>query len=68
MAVSISINEYIKLFLSFSKADKVKIAEKINELTFKERWDILDKDLPNASLTEDEIMEEVYKVRYAGKN
>jgi len=68
MSQSVSINDYIKIFLSFSKADKLKIAEKINELTFKERWDILDHDLPDARLPEDEIMEEVYKVRYAGKN
>ena len=68
MAVSISVQEYIKLFLSFSKTDKVIIAEKINELSFKERWDNLDKDLPDAALSEDEIMEEVYEVRYAGKN
>jgi len=68
MAESISISDYIKLFLSFSKTDKVKIAEKINELTFTERWDILDHELPDSKLSEDEIMEEVYKVRYAGKN
>jgi hypothetical protein len=68
MAESISISEYLKLFLKFSKSDKVKIAEKINQLTFKEQWDLLDKDLPDARLSEDEIMEEVYKVRYAGKN
>jgi len=68
MTESISISDYIKLFLTFSKADKVKIAKKINELTFKEKWDMLNNELPDVSLSENEIMEEVYKVRYAGKN
>lgn len=64
---SLSINNYLKIFLQFPEKDRVKIAEKINQLTFADRWQEMDAYLPDVGLSEDEIMKEVTAVRYAAK-
>jgi len=46
-----------------SKADQLKIAEQINEQTFKQRWRLTDKQLPDISISEEEITDEVRAIR-----
>ncbi len=67
MADSISINNYLKLFLKFSREEKLKIAERINQLTFEERWVSLGGELPDVEMNPEEVMKEVSAVRYARK-
>ena len=58
-----SIDQVLRLFEMLSKADQLKIAEQINEQTFKQRWRLTDKQLPDISISEEEIMDEVRAIR-----
>ena len=57
------IDQVLRLFEMLSKADQLKIAEQINEQTFKQRWRLTDKQLPDISISEEEIMDEVRAIR-----
>ena len=59
--------EYIDLFKKFSKAERRKILKEINLLSFDQEWRGISAQMPDAKISEEEIMEEVKAVRY-GKN
>lgn len=63
----ISVPRFLTIFKNFSPSEKIKIADQIDRETFASRWDLLDAELPDADISEDEIMDEVRTVRYAGK-
>jgi hypothetical protein len=65
--VNITMEQFIMMFQRFPKQEQKKIATQISELTFAEQWKEMDKNLPDAELSEEEIMQEVLAVRY-GKN
>ena len=61
----ISVEDFMRFFDLFSKEDQLKIAEKIALKTFKDRWKLLDEDLPHILyISDEEIMNEVRAVRY----
>ncbi len=64
---AVSINQVLRLFNMLPKAAQLEIAEQINEQTFKERWRLMDQQMPELSISEDEIMDEVRAVRYGNK-
>lgn len=67
----VSVVRFMYYFKKFTRTEQQQVAEQINQTTFKERWDAMDKVLPNVEMAEDEIMNEVSAVRYgrkAGKN
>ncbi len=59
-----SVSAVIRLFNQLGKADRIKVAERIGKQTFSERWDVMDAILPDESLPEADIMQEVSAVRY----
>ena len=61
--INLNTEQFISLFQQFTKKEQVKIAEKIQNLTFSQQWKMLDDDLPNVEMSEDEIMQEIYAVR-----
>jgi len=65
---AVSINKILQLFNMLSKSDQLKIADKIGQQTFRERWKLLDETMPDAEYTDDEIMEEIRAIRYDGTN
>ena len=48
--------QFIVLFRQFSRTDQLIISKKITELTFDERWDLLDAELPDIYMSDEEIM------------
>jgi len=64
---TVSMNQVLRLFNMLPKAAQLEIAEQINEQTFKERWRLMDKQMPELSISEEEIMDEVRAVRYGNK-
>jgi len=60
----LTVSGYLQLFTKFTKKEKLKIAEKINQLPFEERWQSLDQELPNIEMTQEDIIKEVQAVRY----
>jgi hypothetical protein len=62
-----AINQFLELFNQFSRTEQLKIAEKIDKQTFEERWQVIDAQLPDAGLSEEDIMNEVRAVRYGGE-
>ena len=60
----VTVLRFMNYFYSFSKKDQSKIASQINQTTFKEQWEELDKILPDVDLSEEEVMNEVRAVRY----
>ena len=63
-AGKLSVIEFLELFKQFSKTEQLSIAEKINALTFKQQWELLNVELPDVEISDEEIMEEVRAVRY----
>jgi hypothetical protein len=61
--INLNTEQFISLFQQFTKKEQVKIAEKIQNLTFAQQWKMLDEDLPDVEMSEDEIMQEIYAVR-----
>ncbi len=66
----LTISQFLTLFGRFSTAEQKQIALAIWEKTFSEQWRLLDRDLPDAKISEAEILEELRAVRYGerGKN
>ncbi len=56
--------DYVDLFKTFNKSERLEIAKQINLLTFRQEWHKLSKELPDLEMAEEEIMEEVKAVRY----
>lgn len=63
----INVPEFLNIFEKFSPSEKLKIAEKINQKTFNQRWEILDAELPDVEVSDEDILDEVRKVRYGKK-
>lgn len=63
----INVPEFLTMFEKFSPSEKLKIAEKINQKTFAQRWQMLDAELPDVEISDEEIMDEVRSVRYGKK-
>ncbi|MGC2234896.1 MAG: hypothetical protein WA584_01875 [Pyrinomonadaceae bacterium] len=63
----ITVPRFLTMFEEFSPSEKLKIAEKINQKTFAERWNALDAELPDAEMSDEEIISEVRAVRYGKK-
>jgi hypothetical protein len=61
---NITPSQFLNLFRQFSRTDQLFIAKKITELTFEERWDLLDSELPDIDMSDEEIMAEIKEVRY----
>lgn len=59
----VSVPRFLTMFEKFSPSEKLKIAEKINQKTFAERWNALDSELPDVEMSDEEIMTEVRAVR-----
>ncbi|MGZ3872408.1 MAG: hypothetical protein ACXVJD_05800 [Mucilaginibacter sp.] len=64
----VSVNKILRLFNMLSKSEQLKIADKIDKQTFKARWALMDKALPNSNISEEEIMLEVRAIRYGSKS
>jgi hypothetical protein len=64
---TVSVNRILELFNRLSKSEQLEIADKIDKQTFKDRWQLLDKTLPDVEFSEEEIMNEVRAVRYGNK-
>lgn len=62
-----SINKVLQLFNMLSKPEQLEIADRIDEQTFADRWQLVNNSLPGISLSEEDIMNEVRAVRYGGK-
>ena len=60
----LTIAKFLTLFNQFSRAQQVEIARTIWEKTFAEQWQSLDEALPDADITEEEVLEELMAVRY----
>ena len=63
----VTVLRFMNYFYAFSKKERQKIVQQINQSTFKERWDELDKILPDLDLSEEQVMNEVRVVRYGKK-
>ena len=61
------VNKVLQLFNMLSKSDQLKIADRIDKETFKERWLLLDNTLPNTEISDEDIMKEVRAIRYGSK-
>jgi hypothetical protein len=59
-----SINRVLQLFNLLSKSEQLEVADKISQRTFKDRWQLVDKTLPDVQFSEEDIMNEVRAVRY----
>lgn len=59
-----SVNKILQLFNMLSRTEQLMIADKIDKQTFEERWQLIDSKLPDADLSEEDIMKEVRAVRY----
>ena len=66
----LTITQFLALFSRFSRAEQEHIARAIWKKTFPSQWQLLDKELPDADISEEEILEELRAVRYGktGKN
>ena len=62
-----SINKVLQLFNTLSKPEQLEIAERIDQQTFKDRWQLADNTLPDVNISDDNIMNEVRAVRYGSK-
>lgn len=60
----LTVAKFLALFNQFSRVEQVQIARTIWEKTFAEQWQLLDEALPDADVTEGEVLEELMAVRY----
>ncbi len=60
----LTIAQFLTLFSRFSRAEQEQIARAIWKKTFASQWQLLDKELPDADISEEEILEELRAVRY----
>jgi len=65
---TVSVSKVLQLFNLLSKPDQLEVANKIEKQTFEERWKLMDQSLPDADISNEEIMHEVRAVRYSDKN
>ena len=63
----VTIPRFMDYFYQFSKKQQSDIVTEINQATFSQRWAELDKMLPDAEISEDEIMKQVKAVRNGSK-
>jgi len=61
---TVSVSKVLQLFNMLSKPEQLEIADQIEKQTFRERWQKIDKSLPDSDLSEEDIMREVRAVRY----
>jgi hypothetical protein len=61
---TVSVSKVLQLFNMLSKPEQLEIADQIEKQTFKERWQIMDKSLPDSNLSEEDIVQEVRAIRY----
>jgi hypothetical protein len=54
----------LQLFNKLSKPEQLDVFEQISSQTFKQRWNMINDELPDSKISEEEIMEEVRAVRY----
>lgn len=59
-----TVRAVIQLFNQLGKSDRIKVAERIGKQTFADWWDKMDAELPDESLSEAAITQEVSAVRY----
>lgn len=59
----ISINDFLSMFEMFSNKEQLKIASFIQKKTLAERWNELNKRLPEIDISEEEVIKEVKAVR-----
>lgn len=62
-----SVDQVLQLFYTLSKCEQLEVAERIDKQTFEERWLSADAELPDADMSEEDIMKEVRAVRYSYK-
>jgi hypothetical protein len=60
---TITISKVLQLFNRLSRPEQLAVAEKISQQTFEDRWQLADKELPDTTMNEDDIMNEVRAVR-----
>jgi len=65
LPIQLSLSDYLNLFNKFPKEERMEIANKISETTFADRWLWLKKRLPSTKISEQEVMDEVKKLRKA---
>lgn len=63
-----SVSKVLQLFNMLSKSEQLEIADKIDKQTFKERWQTMDKSLPDANIFDEEVIQEVRAIRYGSKD
>jgi hypothetical protein len=63
----VTVPRFMDYFYQFPKKQQSLIAGQINQATFSQRWLALDKILPDADISEDEIMKQVKAVRNGRK-
>ena len=62
--VNITMEQFMMLFQQFPKKEQQTIAKSITDLTFSKEWQALEKTLPDVEMSDDDIMNEIYAVRY----
>ena len=60
----LTIAQFMALFSRFSPAEQEQIARTIWKKTFSLQWRLLEKELPDADISEEEILEELMTIRY----
>lgn len=63
----LSVPRFMTLFRKLSRADQLKIADRISRQTFAERWKILDAEMPDVRIGDDKIIEELTTFRHGKK-
>jgi hypothetical protein len=62
-----SIKQVLQLFNMLPKSEQLEFVNRISELTFEDRWRLIDSQMPDLETSEDDIMNEVRAVRYGNK-
>jgi len=60
----LTIAKFLALFNQFSRSEQTQIARTIWEKTFSEQWKQLDAELPDAEISDKEVIQELMAVRY----
>jgi hypothetical protein len=61
---AINKTKVLQLFNKLSKPEQLDVFEQISAQTFKERWNLIDAELPDSKISDEEIIAEVRAVRY----
>jgi hypothetical protein len=59
-----SASKVIQLFNKLSRPEQVEIVDQLTKETFNDRWEELERELPDIEISEEEIMKDVRAVRY----